>query len=161
MTSSSLQVQPPMNHLIVSNGLVDNMCDLAYWQQRLSVAIWTLFHLLDLLSGTVSMMTVRQVTIVVVERSQGTRKAFSLDFHEDFTEILTMPILFFHICVVKIIRQSLLAGPFGRVSQPIYFLTVCLAISSFLDIWAMLSPSDCNSLTSLNMTCRESTFGVS
>ena len=60
------------------------------------------------------MMAVRQVTIVVVERSQGTRKAFSLDFHEDFTEILTMPILFFHICVVKIIRQSLLAGPFRK-----------------------------------------------
>ena len=39
-------------------------------------------------------------------------------------------------------------GLFGRVSQPIYFLTVCLAISSFLDIWAMLSPSACNSLTS-------------
>ena len=103
-----------MNHLLFSNGLVDNMRDLAYWQQRLSVAIWTLFHLLDLLSGTVSMMAVRQVTIVVVERSQGTRKAFSLDFHEDFAEILTMPILFFHLCVVKIIRQSLLAGPFRK-----------------------------------------------
>ena len=83
-----------------------------------SVAI---YNLLDRISGTVSTMTVRQVAIVVIERSQRTRKAFLPDFKKDFTKILPMPIFSFHICVVKVIRQSLLASPF-RKSVPAHIL---------------------------------------
>lgn len=51
--------------------------------------------------GPISMMAVRQVAVMLIERSQRTLKAFLLDFKEDFTKILPVPILFFYICVVK------------------------------------------------------------